>query len=92
MNLNTITSDDVWNAVVAGPLFDQASGAAAAVRLRPGATGTAANVDFDTLPATGMHDLLSLTGSNAFATTGTLPPVQDTHPKLASAAALNPAH
>ena len=92
VNLNTITSDDVWNAVVAGPLFDQASGAAAAVRLRPGATGTAANVDFDTLPATGMHDLLSLTGSNALATTGTLPPVQDTHPKLASAAALNPAH
>ncbi len=92
VNLNTIASDDVWNAVVAGPLFDQISGSAAPVRLRPGSTGTAPIVNFNTLPATGMHDVLSLSGSNGFTTTGTLPPVQDTHSRLAAAAAFNPTH
>jgi hypothetical protein len=72
--------------------LDQTSGSAAPARLRPGGSGTAANVNFDTRPAIGMHDLLSLSGSNGFVTTGTLPPVQDTHPKLAPAAAFNPAH
>jgi hypothetical protein len=39
-----------------------------------------------------MHDVLSLSGSNGFTTTGTLPPVQDTHSRLAAAAAFNPTH
>jgi hypothetical protein len=83
VNLNTVTSDDVWNAVVAGPL--QTSGTAAAVKTRTTA-------DFASNPAKAMHHLLSLSGTSSVLASGTVPPVQDTHTKLAAAAALNPAH
>jgi hypothetical protein len=54
VNLNTITSDDVWNAVVAGPLT--ASGTANPVKTRSA-------VNFADSPATSFLSLLSLSSS-----------------------------
>ena len=83
VNLNTVTSDDVWKAVVAGPL--QTSGSASPVR-----TGT--QVNFTSDPATGMHNILSLSGTTPLAQSGTSPPIQDTHPLLSPPDPLNPVH
>ena len=81
VNLNTVTADDVWAAVVAGPL--QTSGSAAPVTSR-GTSNFAAN------PATGMHTLLALSG--LMANSGTTPPMQDSHPMLSPLQQLNPIH
>jgi hypothetical protein len=83
VNLNTVTSDDVWNAVVAGPLHT--SGSASPVRTR-----TQAN--FTSGTATGMHNILSLSATIPLAQSGASPPIQDTHPLLSPADPLNPVH
>jgi hypothetical protein len=83
VNLNTVTSDDVWNAVVAGPLHT--SGSASPVRTR-----TQAN--FTSGTATGMHNILSLSATIPLAQSGTSPPIQDTHQLLSPADPLNPVH
>jgi hypothetical protein len=96
VNLNTVTADDVWNAVVAGPLAT--SGSAAPLKKRSPAGGTNAfgtttsgtadgtTADFLNNPATSMGALLSLsaTGTGAFA--------PDTHSALVSSGSMNPAH
>jgi len=81
VNLNTVTSDDVWATVVAGPL--QISGSAAPVTSRNTA-------NFMLKPATGMHTLLALSGS--MANSGATPPMQDIHPMLSPLQQLNPIH
>jgi hypothetical protein len=78
VNLNTVTSDDVWNAVVAGPLVETATVIPDPVRGRAAA-------NFATEPAKTTAALLSLLG------TGTTI-VSDTNPVLASSGKLNPAH
>jgi hypothetical protein len=78
VNLNTITADDVWDAVVAGPLVQSGTTTPDPVRSRSAA-------DFKTTPAKTMAALLSLSGS------GTLL-VTDDHHALKSAAAFNPVH
>ena len=83
VNLNTVTSDDVWAAVVAGSL--QTSGSATPVVSR-----TSAN--FATTPAQGMHALLALSGSAGIAASGTTPPRKDEHPTLLPLQQLNPIH
>ena len=81
VNLNTVTADDVWAAVVAGPL--QTSGSAAPVASR----GTS---NFASKPATGMHTLLALSG--VMENISTTPPKQDSHPMLSPLQELNPIH
>ena len=83
VNLNTVTAEDVWNAVVAGPL--QTSGSAAPVK-----TSTQAN--FSATPAKAMHNILTLSGSVTLTQSGITPPAQDSHPALSSLQAFNPAH
>jgi hypothetical protein len=83
VNLNTVSSDDVWAATVAGPLQD--SGTASPVVSRAAA-------NFSTTPATGMHALLALSGSSAISASGTTPPVKDSSPSLAPLQELNPIH
>ncbi len=83
VNLNTVSSDDVWAATVAGPLHN--SGTAAPVASR----GTA---KFFATPATGMHALLALSGSSVITSSGTTPPVNDGHASLAPLQPLNPIH
>lgn len=80
VNLNTITADDVWNAVVAGSL--QQSGSASPVAARSG-SGTAAN--FNQTPAKAMINLLSISGS------GTAP-IKDTDADLTKIQPRNPVH
>jgi hypothetical protein len=76
VNLNTITSDDVWNAVVAGPLTD--SGTANPVKTR-----SAAN--FANAPATSALDLLALSSSGTAA-------IKDTNTNLTAIQPRNPLH
>jgi hypothetical protein len=83
VNLNTVASDDVWAATVAGPLQD--SGTAAPVVSR-------ATAKFSTTPATGMHAVLALSGSSAITASGTTPPVNDVHASLVPLQPLNPIH
>ena len=78
VNLNTVTSDDVWNAVVAGPLVQTGTTTPDPVRDR-----SAANFAAD--PAKTTAALLSLSG------TGTLI-VTDTNAAIATGTAFNPAH
>jgi hypothetical protein len=78
VNLNTVTSDDVWNAVVAGPLVQTGTSTPDPVRAR-----SAANFAAD--PAKTTAALLSLSGA------GTLI-VTDTNAAIASGTAFNPAH
>ena len=100
VNLNTVTADDVWDAVVAGPLSTQSGGgepAAAPLKTRIAATGTAGvgpgqtggpnskSADFATSPATSIGNLLALQG----ATTNDF--AADTHPALVASGAHNPA-
>jgi len=100
VNLNTVTADDVWDAVVAGPLSTQSGGgepAAAPLKTRVAATGTAGvgsgptggpnskSADFATSPATSIGNLLALQG----ATTSDFAP--DTHPALVASGTHNPA-
>jgi hypothetical protein len=92
VNLNTVTADDVWNAVVAGPLATSGSIPAPLKKRSPSggtdASGTSAGMaaDFLDKPATSMGALLSLTatGTGAFA--------PDTHLALVSSGSMNPAH
>ena len=83
VNLNTVTAEDVWNAVVSGPL--QTSGSAAPVK-------TSIQANFSATPAKAMHNILALSGSVTLAQSGTTPPVQDSHPALSPLQAFNPAH
>jgi hypothetical protein len=83
VNLNTVVADDVWAAVVAGPL--QNSGTAAPVVSR-------ASAQFSVTPATGMHALMALSGSSAITASGTTPPIEDQHASLAPLQQLNPIH
>jgi hypothetical protein len=92
VNLNTVTADDIWNAVVAGPLATSGSIPAPLKKRSPSggtdASGTSAGMaaDFLDKPATSMGALLSLTatGTGAFA--------PDTHLALVSSGSMNPAH
>jgi hypothetical protein len=61
VNLNTVTSDDVWNAVVAGSLAKPPSGGGTDPAPDPLKTRTAAK--FATSPAKSFGDLLALDGS-----------------------------
>jgi hypothetical protein len=87
VNLNTVTSDDVWNAVVAGPLATPAGGPgqpARAAPLKPRAApaggttpppqpiGTGAPADLVTQAATTAAELLVLQGSGTNAASRTL--------------------
>jgi len=83
VNLNTVTGDDVWNAVVAGSL--QTSGTAMPVLSRSSAA-------FNNAPATTMHAVLALTGSVTFAGSGNTPPRQDSHAMLTPPDQLNQTH
>jgi len=83
VNLNTVVADDVWAAVVAGPL--QTSGTAAAVVARTKA-GLFAK------PATGMHAIMALSGALDITASGTTPPVNDDHSSLKPLQQLNPVH
>jgi len=78
VNVNTVTSDDVWNAVVAGPLVQTGT-----TTPDPVVGRSAAN--FAANPAETMAALLSLSG------TGTLV-VTDTSAAIATGAGFNPAH
>lgn len=83
VNLNTVTSDDVWNAVVAGSLTKPPSGGGTDPGPDPLKTRTAAN--FITTPAKSFGDILALDGS-----AGGLPDVAaDTNAALS---ADNPTH
>jgi hypothetical protein len=77
VNLNTVVSDDVWNAVVAGPLASPI-----ASRTSAGFTGTAV------LSGTAAQSMITLLSLSATGTTV----VSDTDPALVSATALNPLH
>lgn len=77
VNLNTITSDDVWNAVVAGPL------ATSGTTANPVKTRTGAN--FVTKPAKTMLDVLALTASGTTA-------IKDTNLALTAIQNRNPLH
>jgi hypothetical protein len=55
VNLNTVTADDVWNAVVAGPLVKPADGA-------PDPVETRSNAALNTTPARTTGGLFALTG------------------------------
>lgn len=61
VNLNTVTSDDVWNAVVAGSLAKPLNGSVTDPEPDPLKTRTAAN--FATTPAKSFGDILALDGS-----------------------------
>jgi hypothetical protein len=76
VNLNTITSDDVWNAVVAGPLTK--SGTANPVKTR-----SAANFAND--PAKSVLNLLALSASGSTA-------IKDTDSDLTAIQSRNPLH
>jgi hypothetical protein len=71
VNLNTVTSDDVWNAVVAGPLT--VTGTAASVG-DPQPIKTRKAAGLTTSPAKNMAELLALSGSSA---TSLATPVSD---------------
>jgi hypothetical protein len=83
VNLNTVTADDVWSAVVAGPL--QTSGSAAPFIQRSSA-------DFVTNPATSMHGVLAMSGTVPFSGSGATPPRQDTHTTLSPLQQFNQMH
>jgi hypothetical protein len=88
VNLNTVTTDEVWNAVVAGPLKDS-SGNSSPVKPRgsnPATTFSGTNY------AAGMHHLLALAGTSSITTSGTVP-IIDTHDTLTTRQqAINPVH
>jgi hypothetical protein len=98
VNLNTVTADDVWDAVVAGPLTTvTVSGTAPApLKTRIAASGTAGSgkgnpggiappADFATTPASSSGSLLALQGSPS------IDFAPDTHPALVASGAHNPA-
>ena len=101
VNLNTVTSDDVWAAVVAGPLATSDTvpkplplKARASLPSSSGAPGDQAGqgiststADFATKPATSMGDLLALQGSEQ--DTPSTPPYAADNP---ASGTLNPAH
>ena len=76
VNLNTITSDDVWNAVVAGPLAT--SGSASPVKGR-------STANFDDAPAKSLLHLLALSATGTSA-------AKDTNSNLTTIQARNPLH
>ena len=86
VNLNTITADDVWNAVVAGPLVKN-DGFPEAVKNR-------ADANFATTPAQNSAGLLSLNGGEP--TANVKKPIADTNAIFTSGSPkpidLNPAH
>ena len=55
VNLNTVTADDVWNAVVAGPLVKPTDGS-------PDPVGTRSQAALNSTPARNTNSLLALTG------------------------------
>ncbi len=81
VNLNTVTADDVWNAVVAGPLVNN-SGVADPVKTR-------AATNFTGLPARDMASLLAFKGGAPPANPQAL--TEDANSVLATAKQLNPA-
>jgi hypothetical protein len=104
VNLNTVTADDVWDAVVAGPLSTQSGGGepvAAPLKTRVAATGTAGvgpgqtggpnskSADFATSPATSPATSIGNLLALQGATTTDFAP--DTHPALVASGAYNPA-
>jgi len=76
VNLNTVTTDDVWNAVVAGSLTE--SGTANPVKTRSA-------TNFDDAPATSVLNLLALSSTGTAA-------IKDTDSNLAAIRNRNPMH
>jgi len=100
VNLNTVTADDVWDAVVAGPLTT-ASGSASPLKPRAassgtnqGAVGAAAPAELVASCATSTGELLSLRGSGTGSRGGAVTTgfARDTQAALATSGTLNPAH
>jgi hypothetical protein len=96
INLNTVTADDVWDAVVAGPLATvTVSGTTPApLKNRISATGTSGSgqgtprentADFATTPASSSGSLLALQGP------ATIDFAPDSHPALVASGSHNPA-
>ncbi|MCE9629352.1 MAG: hypothetical protein K8S94_01345 [Planctomycetia bacterium] len=77
VNLNTVTADDVWNAVVAGPLVQPSSTTPDPIRSRAAA-------NFETAPATTTAALLALSGTSTTV-------ASDANAALSSGTAFNPA-
>ena len=103
VNLNTVTADDVWNAVVAGPLSQPGGATRLAAPLKsrsagngsaqpPAATGTAAPADFLTTAATSATDILTLQGTGTGTPTLSVGFTADTHQALVLSGSYNPAH
>jgi Tfp pilus assembly protein PilX len=104
VNLNTVAADDVWNAVVAGPLSGTASSGQSAVarplKTRTVETGSPGDRQGKTTPpndqAPPAADLAtqpaqSLSGLLALQGPGALNFAADTHPALVASGSLNPA-
>jgi len=107
VNLNTVTADDVWNSVIAGPLAAPAdTRKAAPLKGRADTSGTASqgnypvaptpppvSANFMAQPAERLESLLALQGTGT--AQGTNLPASfsaDTHPALAASGSFNSAH
>ena len=100
VNLNTVTADDVWNAVVAGPLTKPSAAppqadplkTRSAISQTPNSSGTAAHADFLTKAATSATDILTLQGTGTGTPSLSLGFAPDTHSALTLSGSYNPAH
>jgi len=83
VNLNTVTADDVWHAVVAGPLVKATDGS-------PDPVDTRSNAALNATPARNTSALLSLTGAQPAANAPQSMPKTDGNATLKPAIDLNP--
>ncbi len=83
VNLNTVTADDVWNAVVAGPLVKATDGS-------PDPVDTRSHAALNSTPARNTSSLLFLTGQQTALTDPQHMPTTDGNATLKPAIDLNP--
>lgn len=83
VNLNTVTADDVWNAVVAGPLVKATDGS-------PDPVGTRSQAALNGTPARNTSSLLALAGQQPAANAPQPMPKTDGNATLQDAIKLNP--
>jgi len=83
VNLNTVTADDVWNAVVAGPLVKPTDGS-------PDPVDTRSHAALNSTPARNTSSLLFLTGQQTALTDPQHMPTTDGNATLKPAIDLNP--
>ncbi|MEI8368814.1 MAG: hypothetical protein WCJ31_10300 [Planctomycetia bacterium] len=83
VNLNTVTADDVWNAVVAGPLVKPTDGS-------PDPVDTRSHAALNSTPARNTSSLLFLTGQQTAATDPQHMPTTDGNATLQDAIKRNP--